>query len=60
MRSGLSRGLGCYFYDVEGNEFFTKSKMGGQKVLDLTWLKQYKGKEGNTPWNLNNDSTFRL
>jgi hypothetical protein len=35
----------------EGNEFFTKSKMGAPKGFSSYLIKtgQYKGKEGNTP-----------
>jgi hypothetical protein len=52
MRSLDSAGVyDVTFYDVEGNEFFTKSKMGAPKGFSSYLIKtgQYKGKEGNTP-----------
>jgi hypothetical protein len=52
MRSLDSAGVyDVTFYDVEGNEFFTKSKMGAPKGFGSYLIKtgQYKGKEGNTP-----------
>jgi hypothetical protein len=52
MRSLDSSGVyDVTFYDVEGNEFFTKSKMGAPKGFGSYLIKtgQYKGKEGNTP-----------
>lgn len=52
MRSLDSAGVyDVTFYDVEGNEFFTKSKMGAPKGFGSYLIKtgQYKGKEGNSP-----------
>jgi hypothetical protein len=52
MRSLDSQGIyDVAFYDVEGNEFFTKTKMGVSKGFGSYMIKtgQYKGKEGNTP-----------
>ena len=52
MRSLDSAGVyDVVFYDVEGNEFFTKTKMGALKGFGSYMVKtgQYKGKEGNTP-----------
>jgi len=52
MRSLDSAGVyDVTFYDVEGNEFFTKSKLGAPKGFGSYMIKtgQYKGREGNTP-----------
>lgn len=52
MRSLDSAGVyDVTFYDVEGNEFFTKSKAGSPKGFGSYMIKtgQYKGKEGNSP-----------
>jgi hypothetical protein len=52
MRSLDSAGVyDVTFYDVEGNEFFTKTKAGGLKGFGSYMIKtyQYKGKEGNSP-----------
>lgn len=51
MRSLDSAGVyDVTFYDVEGNEFFTKSKAGNPKGFGSYLIKtgQYKGREGNT------------
>ena len=52
MRSLDSAGVyDITFYDVEGNEFFTRSKAGLPKGFGSYLIKtgQYKGKEGNSP-----------
>lgn len=52
MRSLDSAGVyDVTFYDVEGNEFFTRSKAGNTKGFGTYLIKtgQYKGKEGNSP-----------
>ena len=52
MRSLDSAGVyDVTFYDVEGNQFFTKSKAGSPKGFGSYLIKtgQYKGKEGNSP-----------
>jgi hypothetical protein len=50
MRSLDSAGVYDVTFDVEGNEFFTKSKMGRLKDSVLTYQnRSVQGKEGNTP-----------